>query len=59
MLGVQPSDVTVDSYWDTVVAPLIDTPWWLSSRPTFNPDAHPIWDGLVAMIDALFYEGHD
>lgn len=58
MLGVQPGDVTVDSYWDTVVAPLIDTPWWLSSRPTTNPDAQTIWDGRVAMIDALFYEGH-
>lgn len=58
MLGVQPSNVTVDSYWDTVVAPLIDTPWWQSSRPATNPDAQTIWDGRVAMIDALFYEGH-
>jgi HKD family nuclease len=58
MLGVQPGDVTVHSYWDTVVAPLIDTPWWQSPRPVKNPDAQTIWDGRVAMIDALFYEGH-
>jgi len=48
----------VDSYWDTVVAPLIDTPWWQSPRPTGDADAQTIWDARVAMIDALFYEGH-
>ena len=58
MLGVKPRDVSVDSYWDTVVAPLIDTPWWQSPRPTGNPDDQTIWDARVAMIDALFYESH-
>ncbi len=58
MLGVSPDEVTVDSYWDTVVAPLIDTPWWQSPRPTGDADAQTIWDARVAMIDALFYEGH-
>jgi hypothetical protein len=58
MLGVSSDEVTVDSYWDTVVAPLIDTPWWQSNRPSGDADAQTIWDARVAMIDALFYEGH-
>jgi HKD family nuclease len=58
MLGIFAEDVTIDSYWDTVVAPLIDTPWWQSNRPSGGADAQTIWDARVAMIDALFYEGH-
>lgn len=57
-LGVLPRAVTIQSYWDTIVAPLIDTPWWQSERPATDRESQTVWDGRVAMVDALFYEGH-
>ncbi len=57
MLGISERDVTVESYWETVVEPLLDTPWWQSERPSGDKDEETIWDGRVAMVDALFYEG--
>jgi hypothetical protein len=58
ILGISERDVTVESYWETVVEPLLDTPWWQSERPSGDKDEETIWDGRVAMVDALFYEGH-
>ena len=56
-LGVSPRQVTVQSYWDSIVAPLTDTPWWQSPRPLADATAQTVWDGRVAMVDSLFYEG--
>jgi hypothetical protein len=57
-LGISTSNVTVSSYWDTVVAPFIDTPWWNSSCPESDDDSKTIWNGRIAMVDSIFYDGH-
>ena len=50
MLGISERDVTVESYWETVVEPLLDTPWWQSERPSGDKDEETIWDGRVAWL---------
>jgi hypothetical protein len=57
-LGVSGKDVSLDTYWDAVIAPLHETEWWQSERPKSNSTEQTVWDGRVAMVDALFYEGH-
>jgi hypothetical protein len=57
-LGVSGKDVTVETYWDTVIEPLHDTDWWASARPVGDAIEQTVWGGRVAMVDALFYEGH-
>ncbi len=58
ILGVSGRDVTVETYWDTVIEPLHDTDWWTSARPVEDPVAQTVWDGRIAMTDVLYYEGH-
>lgn len=58
MLGVLPEKVTVESYWDAVVSPIVEAPWWQSTRPPSDRKTQTIWDARVAMLDAMFYEGH-
>lgn len=58
VLWVGAKDVTVDSCWDAIVAPLIDTPWWESKRLVEDAGAQIMWDSRVAMIDTRSYEGH-
>jgi hypothetical protein len=54
-LGIPVSNMSLDRYWDELVERVRDTPWWLSSQPTGGVDLE-IWQGRVAMLDALFYE---
>lgn len=55
-LGIGVSNMSLDRYWDEVVERVRDTPWWLSPRPAGGAELE-IWQGRVAMLDALFYEG--
>jgi HKD family nuclease len=54
-LGLRPSKLTLDTYWDAIVEPIMDSPWWVSNPP---PDAQDkaVWDARAAMLDALFYK---
>lgn len=47
------SNLTLDSYWDWIVEPLMSARWWSAPRPT-GLDRH-IWDGRTALLDVMFY----
>lgn len=53
--GIPVAGMSLDRYWDEVIERVRDTPWWLSPRPTRGRDLQ-IWEGRVAMLDAIFYE---
>lgn len=50
-----PQNVTLDDYWDRVVARVADTNWW-NSPPPSDPLQKRIWNCRVAFLDVLFYE---
>ena len=43
------------AYWDAVVEPITNSPYWNSPRPTDRDEAH-VWDGRVAFLDSLCSE---
>ena len=54
-LGVAPTTLDLDGYWDGVVAPLQDALWWNQARPSSAIERR-IWEGRAAFLDALYYE---
>jgi hypothetical protein len=52
-LGFAASALTLDSYWDVVVEPVMTAKWWTGQRPS-GLDGR-IWDGRTALLDVLFY----
>ena len=49
------STQTIHSYWDDVIIPIMESRWWNSNRPT-GTDGF-LWDGRVAMLDSIYYDG--
>lgn len=47
--------ITLDEYWDSIISRIQDSVWWNSPAPR-NKEELRIWNGRVAMLDALFYE---
>ena len=45
----------VGKYWDTVIAPVMMTPWWTADRPT-DPKQAEVWYFRAALLDVLVKE---
>jgi HKD family nuclease len=52
-LGYSYSTLTFDGYWQHVALAVTQSAWWQSDRPKGPRKA--IWDGRVALLDALYY----
>ena len=51
--GTSRTHIDIESYWEKIIKPIQQTEWWQEQRPT--GEAGKIWDGRVALLDALFY----
>jgi hypothetical protein len=56
--GVAHTTLSLDNYWERVIAPIQLCPWWLHRRPR-NSDEGRIWDNRAALIDCIYYEETD
>jgi hypothetical protein len=54
-LGVAPTTLGLDGYWDSIIAPIQDADWWNQPRPSSAVERR-IWEGRAALLDALYYE---
>jgi hypothetical protein len=52
--SIKSHELTIENYWDALVAPIIKSPWWNVSRPTDSNGK--IWDYRVALLDCLYYQ---
>jgi len=52
-LDFRSSMLTLDTYWDWVIEPIRQAPWYNAPRPV-GPDTE-LWDARVAMLDAIYY----
>jgi hypothetical protein len=53
--GIPVSGMDYNRYWDEIIARVRDTPWWNAPPPT-QGRKREIWQGRVAMLDAIFYK---
>ncbi|MFL7024278.1 restriction endonuclease PLD domain-containing protein [Enterovibrio norvegicus] len=51
-----PANVSFETYWPNIIARILDSVWWSAPAPT-DVEERQAWEGRVAMIDAIFYEG--
>lgn len=54
--GFTKSSLTLDTYWNQVVEPIMLAKWWNVGRP--KGEEGLIWDGRAALLDAIYYEPH-
>ena len=52
-LSFAPTTLSLENYWDRVVEPIQQAPWYNAPRPV-GPDME-LWDARVAMLDAIYY----
>lgn len=53
-LAFAPTTLSLDNYWERVIEPIRQAPWYTTPRPTnLNRE---LWDVRVAMLDAIYYE---
>lgn len=43
------------NYWEGVVVPMQNSPWWLHPRPREALDGR-IWDNRAALMDSIYYD---
>jgi len=43
----------LDNYWDRIIAPMMQTPWWQAEMPNEEVE-QKIW--MAAMLDAIYYD---
>lgn len=53
-LGVAPTTVRMDNYWERIIEPIRVSDWWRAPRPTVATKAR-IWDCRAALLDAIYY----
>lgn len=53
-LGFKKSRLNLDTYWNLVTEPIIDSVWWNSPRP-LGLQGH-IWDARAALLDVIYYK---
>ncbi|OCG63137.1 hypothetical protein [Gilliamella sp. GillExp13] len=53
-----PQKIDLETYWEQIIARIIDSVWWSSSCPddSRKKEEKQAWNGRVAMIDAIFYQ---
>jgi HKD family nuclease len=52
-LDFRPNMLTLDTYWDWVIEPIRQAPWYNAPRPVGSN--MELWDARVAMLDAIYY----
>lgn len=52
-LDFRPTMLTLDNYWDWVIEPIRQAPWYNAARPSGRD--MELWDARVAMLDAIYY----
>lgn len=53
-LAFAPTTLALANYWDRVVEPIRQAPWYTTPRPE-GKDME-LWDARVAMLDAIYYD---
>ncbi|UFP97703.1 phospholipase D family protein [Pseudomonas fitomaticsae] len=53
--GAAHTTLTLDNYWERIMAPIQNSPWWLAPRPRSGLAAR-IWDNRAALLDSIYYE---
>lgn len=53
--GTAPTTLTLGNYWERVVIPMQNSPWWLHARPR-GILAGRIWDNRAALLDSIYYD---
>lgn len=53
-LGFARTTLTFERYWTDIIEPITQSRWWQKHRPSGRDGQ--IWDGRVAMLDAIYYE---
>lgn len=53
VLDFRPNMLNLDTYWDWVIEPIRQAPWYNAPRPV-GADTE-LWDARVAMLDAIYY----
>ncbi len=53
--GIKQADVTIESYWDIIVARIMDSEWWVNPKPA-NRQEQKVSEARAAFLDALYYE---
>ncbi len=52
-LDFRPTMLTLDKYWEWVIEPIRQAPWYNAPRPAGRD--MELWDARAAMLDAIFY----
>lgn len=55
-LDFKPSTIGLDNYWERVIEPVRSAPWYQSPKPADRRERQ-IWEGRVALLDIIYYEG--
>ncbi len=53
--GSSVSNVTLESYWEKIVEPIMSCPWWGEPQPS-HPGEAAIWRGRAALLDVIYYK---
>lgn len=53
--GVAHTTLGLGNYWERIVVPMQNSPWWLAPRPRATLAAR-IWDNRSALLDSIYYE---
>lgn len=53
-LDVPWTRLNLENYWQRIVVPIRNSPWWFSARPA-KREAARLWDFRVAMLDSIYY----
>jgi hypothetical protein len=53
-LAFAPTTISLDNYWERVIVPIQQAPWFTAPRPAGRDTE--LWDARVAMLDAIYYE---
>ena len=53
-LAFAPSTISLQNYWERIIVPIQQAPWFTASRPAGRD--RELWDARVAMLDAIYYD---
>lgn len=54
-LNIAETTLSLDNYWNRIIAPVQLSPWWNQRRPTEGKETK-IWDNRAALLDCIYYE---
>jgi hypothetical protein len=53
--GTAPTTLTLSNYWERIVVPMQNCPWWVHPRPR-EALAGRVWDNRAALMDSIYYD---